>query len=139
VDAVVTVVTGLDVQSIEEVEASLTRFGDRYLRRIYSEREVAECETNRDMMARSLALRFAAKEAVLKTLEPHDHIPPWHSIEVIFGVGHTPSVLLSGEARSLAHWRGIENLHLSVAFGPDYAVAVVVADVVPAGSRIPLM
>jgi holo-[acyl-carrier protein] synthase len=128
VDAVVTVVTGLDVQPIDEVEASLTRFGDRYLRRIYSEREVAECETSRDM-ARSLALRFAAKEAVLKALTPNDHIPPWRSIEVLYGLNSLPTVELHGEAELLARQRGVENVLLSVSMGRVFALAVVVGDV----------
>jgi holo-[acyl-carrier protein] synthase len=129
VDAVVTVVTGLDVQPIEEVEISLTRFGDRYLHRIYSEREVAECGTNRATMARSLALRFAAKEAVLKALTPNDHIPPWRSIEVLFGPNCVPTVELHGEAELLARQRGVENVLLSVSMGRGFAVAAVVGDV----------
>jgi holo-[acyl-carrier protein] synthase len=127
--AVVTVVTGLDIQPLDEVEVSLSRFGDRYLRRIYTEREVAECESDRHSMASGLAIRFAAKEAVLKALAPYDHIPSWRTIEVLFRSNSVPTVELCGEAELLARQRGVEKMFLSVSLGRGYAVAAVLANV----------
>jgi holo-[acyl-carrier protein] synthase len=127
--AVVTVVAGLDVQRFDEVADSFSRFGERYLRRIYSEREIAECLENHHTMVASLALRFAAKEAVLKALTPQDHIPPWRSIEVLFHSRSTPTVELHGEAQHLARQRGVDTILLSVSLGCDYAVAAACGDV----------
>lgn len=127
--AIVTVVTGLDVQPFDEVEHSLSQFGDRYLRRIYSEREVVECESNRATMTSGLAIRFAAKEAVLKALAPNDHIPPWRAIEVLYRSKAVPTVELHGEAVLLARQRGVETMHLSVSVGRTFAVAAVVGEV----------
>jgi holo-[acyl-carrier protein] synthase len=129
VDAVVSVVVGLDVQPFDEVEASLARFGDRYLQRIYSEREVAECVVDLPTMARSLAVRFAAKEAVLKALTPQDHIPPWRSIEVLFHSNAVPTLALHGEAERLARQRCVDTMFLSVSVGHGFAVAAVMGDV----------
>jgi holo-[acyl-carrier protein] synthase len=122
--------TGFDIQNIDEVEESYATFGDRYLRRLFSDRELAECATSDSALVKRLAARFAAKEAVLKALEPDDHIPPWRSIEVLFAVGHAPAVVLRGEAEALARLRGVAKFHLSVGFTREYAIAAVTADVV---------
>ena len=129
----VTIITGIDIQSFDEVEESIARFGGRYLRRIYSEREVAECMAHLPTMARCLAVRFAAKEAVLKALTPHDHIPSWRTIEVLFHSKSSPTVELCGEAELLARRRGVEKMFLSVSLGRGCAVAAVVADVTSSG------
>ena len=119
-------VTGIDVQSIGEVKESLTRFGDRYRTRLYSERELDECAANLERTAESLAVRFAAKEAVIKVLEPHDHIPSWRTIEVLLRTGG-PTIVLNGEAEDLARHKGVETMSLSVSVARDHAIAAVVA------------
>jgi holo-[acyl-carrier protein] synthase len=124
-----TLVTGVDIQSVDEVEESIARFGGRYLRRIYSEHEVAECVAHGATMALSLAVRFAAKEAVLKALRPHDHIPPWRSIEVLYHSNAVPTLALHGEAERLARRRCVETMYLSVSTGLGYAIAAVMGDV----------
>jgi holo-[acyl-carrier protein] synthase len=129
----VTVITGFDIQSIDEVKDSIAQFGQRYLKRIYSDVELEECNGNENL-ARSLALRFAAKEAVIKALRPHDHIPSWRTIEVLLLLGGGPMVVLSGEAKILAHQRGIETMSLSVSATNDCAIAAVVADVTGSGA-----
>lgn len=125
----VTVVVGIDLQSIDVVRDSLARFGDRYRRRLYSDRELEECETNPENMANGLAVRFAAKEAVLKVLRPNDHIPSWRTIEIQLSPRGGPKVVLTGEAESLARQRGVEKMSLSVSLGREYAIATVIADV----------
>jgi holo-[acyl-carrier protein] synthase len=123
-----TVVTGIDIQSISEVKDSIGQFGHRYLRRIYSELELRECEEN-EYLARNLAVRFAAKEAVIKALRPRDHIAPWRTIEILLRLGGGPKVILSGEARTLALESGVAAISLSTSVTNDCAVAVIVADV----------
>ncbi len=45
VGAAMTVIAGIDIEDIEEVNDSLSHFGDRYLRRIYSDLEIDECSS----------------------------------------------------------------------------------------------
>ena len=59
------VVAGIDLVDVREVDASVARFGDRYLRRIYTEQEIRSCGRGEPRFASRLAARFAAKEAVL--------------------------------------------------------------------------
>ena len=124
-----TVVAGIDVQSIDEVKGSLARFGDRYRRRLFSEHELEECETNHEDVASGLALRFAAKEAVLKVLKPNDRFPSWRKIEIHLPLHEAPKVVLSGEADEFARHHGIENISLSVSLVRGYAIATVIAEV----------
>ena len=54
--------TGVDLIEIERIAHSIERYGDRFLRRIYTENEIAYCSRKRGS-AESFAARFAAKEA----------------------------------------------------------------------------
>ena len=71
---------GIDVVDVEDVEESVARFGDHYLRRVFTPREVAACAHGAN--ARRLAARFAAKEATLKTFIDEDRAVGWRSVEV---------------------------------------------------------
>ena len=126
---------GIDIQLIDEVEDSLVRFGDRYLRRLCTGLELGEFENDHVNLAENLALRFAAKEAVIKALRPDDHIPPWRSIEILLRPHDGPRVVLSGEAHEFAHLSGVERICLSASLGRGYAIATVVADVAKIGPQ----
>jgi len=126
--------TGIDIAEVPRIRQAIERFGDRFLERIFTPGEIRYCDSKANRAER-YAARFAAKEAVLKALEPSDNIPPWRSIEVLLGARRCPLVHLSGAAQELAQQRGVENVHLSIAFGRDFAVAAVVADVVQNSAR----
>jgi holo-[acyl-carrier protein] synthase len=120
---------GVDVISVREVSRSLERFGERYVRRVFTAREAEYCRAGAGPVAAArFAVRFAAKEATLKALRPEDPSGDWHSIEVR---RHDPSgwcdVVLHGEMAALAVDQDIETLALSMSHHEDYAVAVVVA------------
>jgi len=127
-DTTMTVITGIDIQSIADVNASITTFGDRYLRRLFSEHELEECDSYPGAMAEDLALRFAAKEAVIKVLRVDDHTPAWPTIEIRLRTPDGPEVVLLGEAEEMARDLGVGVLHLSVSVARESAVAAVVAD-----------
>ena len=72
---------GLDVVSVSEVSAALDRFGDRYVDRVFTAREAAYCRASA-ATAERLAVRFAAKEAAVKALQPERRWTDWRAIEV---------------------------------------------------------
>jgi holo-[acyl-carrier protein] synthase len=74
-----------------------------------------------------LAARFAAKEATLKVLRPHEQGIPWNSIEVRRDPGGWVELALSGPAASLATDAGVTDLSLSISHEGQFATAVVVA------------
>ncbi|WP_123519596.1 holo-ACP synthase [Frigoribacterium sp. PhB24] len=75
----------------------------------------------------SLAARFAAKEALIKSLGGSTGVR-WHDVVVVSDDQGAPSLVLSGGARSLADSRGVSHLHLSLSHDGGVAVAYVVAE-----------
>src|SRR6185295_4317260 len=74
---------GVDIVSVSEVSRSLERFGERYVRRVFTAREAAYCRAGAGQVATArFAVRFAAKEATLKALRPEAPSGDWRSIEV---------------------------------------------------------
>jgi holo-[acyl-carrier protein] synthase len=106
---------GIDLVDVDDVRDSLRVHGERYLQRIYTERELAESRGRPERLAE----RFAVKEAALKALRTADEPVPWRAIEV-----SGASLRLSGQAAELA--AGLELAVSSSHEGP-VAAAVVIA------------
>jgi holo-[acyl-carrier protein] synthase len=113
---------GIDLVKAATIEAALAEHGERYLQRVYTEAEVADCQGD----PLRLAARFAAKEAAAKVLAPgRDAALPWPEIEVV-RTGAAPLLRLHGRAADLAAEAGITALALSFTHEDEYAAAVVV-------------
>lgn len=125
------VLLGIDLQSVDEVEESITRFGKRYTTRLFTEHELDCCRGDTRTTAHGLAGRFAAKEAVMKALGAGDEVLTWRSIEVRRGPGGGPSISLSGAAEQLARRQGVRDFSVSLSHDRGYAVAAVIAEAVP--------
>ena len=123
------ILVGIDLQSVDEVEASLLMFGDRYTRRLFTKHEIDVCSSS-PHRAQHLAARFAAKEAVMKILDVRDQVPPWRAIEVCESVKSAPTISLSGVAAELAQLAGILNFSLSMSHDGGVAIATVIAETV---------
>jgi holo-[acyl-carrier protein] synthase len=121
---------GIDVVSVRDVARSLARFGDRYVRRGFTAKEAAYCRAAVGRVAAArFAVRFAAKEAVLKALRPEAPSGNWRSIEVRRHASGSCDVVLHGKAAALAARQGVETLSLSMSHHAGHATAVVVAQV----------
>ncbi len=116
---------GVDIIEISRVAATVDRFGDRFLRRIYTATEIAYCRGR----APQLAARFAAKEAVMKALGTGTHGVGWQEVEVTRQRTGEPGIKLHGRAAERAKKLGIDRLALSISHSRDYAVASVVSRV----------
>jgi holo-[acyl-carrier protein] synthase len=89
---------GIDACEIDRVAASLAKYGDRFLHKIYTDGEIAYCQRKRDP-APSLAARFAAKEAAAKALGTGiSRGVFWTDIEVVRGPGEPPSLVFHNGA-----------------------------------------
>jgi len=123
---------GLDLVDPDEVAASVARFGDRYLTRVFTEHEIECCRRSARGVGEpayaveSLAARFAAKEAVLKVLRPIGVQPEWRSIELHRMTGGWCEIRLSGTAAALAAEAGIAGLSVSLSHEQALAAAVVI-------------
>lgn len=120
---------GVDVQSVGEVEQSISQHGHHYLDRVYTKHEQESCQGSVQVQASGLAARFAAKEAVIKLLDIGDDGHDWRSIEVRRTKSNRPEVKLHGPAVEVAQQRGIADISLSLSHDRDLAVATAVAQV----------
>jgi holo-[acyl-carrier protein] synthase len=119
--------TGMDLVAVASIEDSLRGHGERYLRRVFTDAEVADCRTDRGLDARRLAARFAAKEAALKVMRPGDDAIPWRAIEVRREPTGAPVIVLTGPAAELADRAGLCELAVSLSHEGGFACAVDVA------------
>jgi len=118
---------GADLVEIEQVAASVARFGDRFVRRVYTDHELSCCQGAPSVLAAGLAGRFAAKEATIKVLRPAEVRPDWRSIEVWRHPGGWCELRLTGEAKRLSDEAGIRSMAVSLSHEAGMAGAVVVA------------
>ncbi|WP_071289395.1 4'-phosphopantetheinyl transferase superfamily protein [Mycolicibacterium llatzerense] len=115
---------GCDVVSLSEIEYSLSTFGARFLAKIYTAGELADCE-GPSRLAR-LAARFAAKEAAMKAFARPDAAFVPLEIEVA-SADHLPTLRLTGAAAQLAEHQGWRQISVSLTHAECHAAAVVVA------------
>jgi holo-[acyl-carrier protein] synthase len=118
---VTTVGVGIDVVDVARFRLALER-RPKIVERLFTEGE------RRDARARPerLAARFAAKEAVMKTMKVGVGSAPWRSIEVTLDDAGAPSLLLHAPTRELANSLGLTTLHLSMTHTEQTAAAFVV-------------
>ncbi len=120
---------GTDIAEVPRIQASLNRFGEHFLGRVYTLGEIAYCQARPKTAAQSFAARFAAKEATAKALGTGiSRGVTWREMEVVRQPGQAPRVVLHGRAAEIAAARGIERLTLSLTHTRDIALAVVVAE-----------
>ena len=120
---------GTDVIEIARVKRSIERFGEAFLRRVYTAEEVAYCERKKKNGAESFAARFAAKEAGAKALGTGiSRGVSWTEFAVGREPGGRPVLRLLGRAGELAAALGVERIALSLTHGREVAMAVVVLE-----------
>lgn len=116
---------GTDIIEVKRIEASIERFGQRFLDRIFSEDEQTYCFRHRDA-SRHFAGRFAAKEAIVKALGTgfREGIG-WLDIEITNDTQGKPVARLSMQLQE--QFDGC-TIHLSISHGRDYATAFAICE-----------
>jgi holo-[acyl-carrier protein] synthase len=119
---------GTDLMEIERIQQSMTRFGDRFLTRVFTPREIQYCQRKKHA-AESFAARFAAKEAGAKALGTGiSRGVGWLELEVLREPGDRPTLQLTGRAQDRARWLGVATISLSLSHSRDTALAVVIME-----------
>lgn len=111
---------GIDIVRVEQIRATLERFGDRFPARVLTGRERRYV---RDRPV-TLAGRWAAKEAVSKVLGLGVRGIGWREIEIERLPTGQPSVQLHGRAAERATQLGMERVAVSISHEAEFAVAV---------------
>lgn len=117
------VAVGVDLIEIARIARVLADFGDRFLRRVYTERER---ERYRDRIP-ELAARFAAKEATSKALGTGIIGIRWREMEVLPNRRGKPVLILHGRAADRAAALGLDHFSVSLTHSRTEAMAFVVA------------
>ncbi len=102
---------GIDIVDVSRIEALKQRHGEHFLRRVFTDWEIAYAQRKR-RSAETLAGRFAAKEAFMKAFGRR---LPWREIEVLAADSGQPSIT----------FRGTRYLGVSISHEKAYAVAAV--------------
>jgi holo-[acyl-carrier protein] synthase len=120
--------TGVDLIEIERIAHSIGRYGERFLRRIYTDHEIAYCSSKRSS-AESFAARFAAKEAGAKALGTGiSRGVTWIEFQVARRPGGRPVLELRGRAALLAREMGVKTIALSLTHTGNLAMAMVMME-----------
>jgi holo-[acyl-carrier protein] synthase len=127
---------GVDVVAVGRIQSAIERFGERFLRRVFTVNEQAYCESDKRKWEH-FAARFAAKEAVSKALGTGLVGISWTEIEVIHLPSGKPELLLTGRAAARASSLGLDTWRVSLAHDGEAGVAV--ASVVAIGSSASLL
>jgi len=114
---------GVDLVEVERLREMVERWGERFLRRIWTERELAYARGRYP----ELAARFAGKEAVSKALGTGLDGLIWREIEILPDRRGKPLVFLHGEARHRAARLGLTTWAVSLTHTRTLACAFVVA------------
>jgi len=119
---------GVDLIEVSRVERALNRYGERFLRRVFTPAEVIYSRGR----VPELATRFAAKEAVAKALGVGMRMlapdgVEWHEVEILGDWRGRPEVYLHGRAAQRAAQLGLTRWAVSLSHEREYAIAFVVA------------
>lgn len=131
---------GIDIVEVARVRLAAERWGQRFLRRVFTPGELIDCGVSEGAPRyQSLASRWAAKEAAAKALgvglsglgaEKSEQGPigrlRFHELEVAREPDGRPALRLHGRAAALAERQGIAELTLSLSHTGEHAIASVV-------------
>jgi len=120
--------TGIDIAEVPRIAESIARFGDRFVRRVFTEGEIRYCESKANRIER-YAARFAAKEAGMKAIGTGwNHGVRFRDIEVAREPGGRPTLLFHGKAAEFSARLGTTRVALSLSHTAEQAIAQVILE-----------
>ena len=115
---------GIDATDISRISDAIEKYGDRFLRRIFTDGELAYCHRRR-IPAIHFAARFAAKEAAMKALGTgHSQNVLWRGVEVVRR-GGPPQLLFHGGAEKRFSALGAQSSLVTITHSEHLALAQV--------------
>lgn len=114
---------GIDIIEIKRLKKLITKYGKRFLNKIYTPDEISYCEKNSVHKYSRYAGRFVAKEAVAKALGQGIREISFKDIEVIKDEFGKPDIELHSRAAELANYMKVIDIYISISHCHDYAVA----------------
>ena len=120
--------TGVDLAEVPRSKASIERYGEKFIRRIYTPAEIKYVERKANKFER-YAARFAAKEAGMKAIGTGwRHGVTWQDFEVSNLPSGKPTLLFHGVAAKFAAHLGVKNVSLSMTHTAELGMAHVILE-----------
>src|SRR3954453_21981924 len=117
--------SGVDLAEVPRIRDAIERFGDRFVRRVYTPAEIAYVERRRAGRFERYAARFAAKEAGMKAIGTGwRHGVRWQDFEVANLPSGKPTLRFHGKAAEFAERLGVKNIALSLTHTAETGMAV---------------
>lgn len=117
---------GIDIVKIERMRTVVEKWGQRFLKRVFTKSEIAYCYEKKEPYL-SLAVRFAAKEAFVKAVGSAAPVA-LAEIEVMNMDSGKPLIKVNGKLKDFFSAKSIKHAHLSLSHEHDYGVACVVLE-----------
>jgi holo-[acyl-carrier protein] synthase len=120
--------TGIDITEIERIDQIIKKWGDRFLKKVFTEKEIEYCN-GKAFAAQHYAARFACKEAFYKAASDNYFIVMnWKSIEISNSGNGKPFIDLSSQLKEK-----LKNtiIHLSLSHSTKDAIAIVILEEAP--------
>lgn len=117
------ITTGTDIIEVNRIEESIEKFGDKFLKEIFTDKEIEYCN-NKKNKYQHYAARFAAKEAIFKAISElldSKYDIKWTEIEILHGKNEKPV------AHILKDIEELNDLDVSLSHIKEYATATCVA------------
>ena len=113
---------GVDIIEVSRIEDAIENLEDKFLNRVYTEKEIEYCSSKNNMKYQHFAVRFAAKEAIFKAVseslqEKTDIV--WTNIEILNNKAGRPYVSFINCDME----EKIENIDISLSHIKEYAIA----------------
>jgi len=119
---------GIDHLEIARIRKILQERKEKFLQRIFRDKEIRYCEGKKDKY-QHYAARFAAKEAVYKALsQTGNEGIEWKDIEVVNNRQGKPEIRLHNNALDLARKLKVSKIFLSISHNKDSAICQVVVE-----------
>lgn len=120
--------SGIDICEVPRIQASIERFGDKFIQRIFTAREIAYVSRKANKYER-YAARFAAKEAGMKAIGTGWRKGVrWQDFEVVNEPSGKPTLLFHGKAKEFADRLGVTNIALSLTHTSEQGMASLVLE-----------
>jgi len=120
--------TGVDIIEISRIRKSMDRYGGKFEERIFTPQEIEYCRSQADP-GKHFAGRFAAKEAILKSLGTGmAQGISWKDMEIFNRDTGAPVLQFTGMAKTIFDSLNLRNIHISISHDKVYAIAQAVAE-----------
>ncbi len=115
---------GVDIVEIKRLNEAFNKWGERFQKKVFTSKEIQGCQLRGRAKLAYLAGRFAAKEAVFKSLEGGIS---WQDIEILAAKNGKPYLHPGERMKRVMSKKGIKNILISISHDSNYAIAEAIA------------